>query len=85
MYFKAEEDLLGVRVVSKAFQGITFSDRFRQLGDLIQAQNAEELAPFVFIFEAFTPEELSRLPNDGEASQNSSDKGMKQSAQPLEP
>lgn len=83
--FKAEEDLLGVRVISKAFQGMTFSDRFKQLGDLIEAQNPEELAPFIFIFEAFTPEELSRLPSENEDAQKSSDKGMKQSAQPLEP
>jgi len=68
--FKKNNEVIVVRVVSKSFVGMTFSARFKKMDQMLKDAQTSFYGNFLFIYEAFTPEELQRLPKpqDGDTS-----------------
>lgn len=83
--FPKNEDIVHIRVVSEAFLGMTFSNRFKLLNQILKDQQPELFKNYIYVFEAFTAAEATQLPkNDGEDKIDNSAE-LKRSAQPLDP
>lgn len=65
--FAENDDLARIQVVSEAFEGMVFSERFKLLNKMLKDQNPEIFSKYAFIFEAFTAAEVESLPKDGNA------------------
>ncbi|MEN0060396.1 MAG: hypothetical protein AAGB31_16265 [Bdellovibrio sp.] len=64
--FKKNDEVVEIRVVSKAFAGMTYTDRFKKLDQMLKDAQMPVYGEFLFIYEAFTPEELLSLPKPNE-------------------
>lgn len=64
--FKKNDEVVEIRVVSKAFAGMTYTDRFKKLDQMLKDAQMPAYGDFLFIYEAFTPEELLSLPKPNE-------------------
>jgi stress-induced morphogen len=83
--FVKNEDLISVRVVAESFLGMTFSSRFKMLNQLLKDLAPQVFDSHLFVFEAFTKEEVEKLPaSHGEREPDQLD-GLKELARPLEP
>lgn len=64
--FKKNDEVVEIRVVSKAFAGMTYTDRFKKLDQMLKDAQMPAYGDFLFIYEAFTPGELLSLPKSNE-------------------
>jgi len=64
--FKKNSETVMVRIISKSFEGMTFSARFKKMDQMLKDANTSFYGNFLFIYEAFTPEELLTLPKPQE-------------------
>lgn len=78
--FLKNEEVIHIRVVSNAFQGMTFSSRFKLLNDLLKSHDTDLFEKYLFIFEAFTLDETQKLPKNQLDIPNSDDEDFKNSA-----
>lgn len=83
--FPKNTDVVNVRVVSEAFNGMTFSARFKLLNQMLKDGHAEAFNQHIYVFEAFTVAEASQLSSHDGADQGGVANNLKQSARPLEP
>ncbi len=82
--FVKSDDVVNIRVLSDAFEGMTFSSRFKKLNDIFAAQEPALFKEHLFVFEAFTSAEMLKLPKDPGSDRNLGSADLKQSARPLE-
>lgn len=61
--FKKNDETFEIRVISKSFGGMTFTERFKKMDQLLKSSNVPGYGEALFIYEAFTPEELMSLPD----------------------
>ena len=54
-------EVINVRVVSDIFEGISFTNRFKLLNDLLKSEHQTLFEQHLYIFEAFTSEEMRIL------------------------
>ena len=54
-------EVINVRVVSDVFEGISFVNRFKLLNDLLRTEHQALFEQHLYIFEAFTTEEMRIL------------------------
>jgi CRISPR/Cas system CSM-associated protein Csm5 (group 7 of RAMP superfamily) len=82
-FFKKNEDIFEVRVVSDSFAEMSFTTRFELLNKLLEEQQPAFFKQYLFIFEAFTVAEANNLPKSEQADPDESEKDFKQSASSL--
>lgn len=54
-------EVINVRIVSDVFEGISFTNRFKLLNDLLKSEHQTLFEEHLYIFEAFTTEEMRIL------------------------
>lgn len=78
--FKKNDETVMVRVISKSFAGMTFSARFKKMDQMLKDAKTSLYGNFLFIYEAFTPEELLTLPKPQESDGLSFNDDLKHTA-----
>jgi len=82
--FLKNDEIVNVRVVSKSFSGMTFSARFKYLNQILKDNQPEAFSKYLYIFEAFTPDEIIKLSIDDSKNIEISEDNFKHSAKPVE-
>lgn len=83
--FLKNADTAIVRVVSDSFKGMTFSSRAKLLNSQFKQQQPSLFQERIYIFEAFTKDEVAQLDSEKEESpSNQVSKGYKESAREAE-
>jgi stress-induced morphogen len=83
--FLKNEDIATIRVISNSFQGMTFSARTKLLNDELAKQQDEIFHQRIYIFEAFTQDEIKQLSSEeSHSNESSSSGGFSESAKELE-
>lgn len=80
--FKRSDEVVEIRVVSKDFAEMTYTDRFKKLDQMLKDAQMPAYEDFLFVYEAFTPEEILSLPKASESGEiaNACD-GLRHTAQ----
>ncbi len=73
--FKKNDEVVEIRVVSKVFAGMAYTDRFKKLDQMLKDAQVPAYGDLLFIYEAFTPEELLSLPKPNKEGKTADSSG----------
>lgn len=83
--FIKNDEMATIRVIAEAFKGLTFSARTKLLNSEFQNQQAELFGQRIYIFEAFTQDEVEQLSTEADSSKPALNSGgFSESAKELE-